>query len=921
MKKHSLLELLLAAALAIAVQGCLIATQETKISPQITNPFKGTYKVDPYLKDHMPKTVAVLPFVNSSQSKEGSDVVRRGFYNHFSSTTYKGIEWYRVDSMLKKAELTDPEVINKKSPQELGKLLEADAVVYGNITHFDRVFAGIYSQVSVGAEVKMYDSKTGHFLWSGRHVARYHEGGISTTPVGLIATVIATAMNVREIQLLRACDDLFRDMVKTIPQPTIAEATRPPSITFLYQNTDNLPKKAGDEIVVVIQGDPGMQATFDIGAYRKGIEMKEVEPGGYRGIYRIVPGDNVDRAIVTGHLTDRSGNRADWVDAIGTVTLDTTPPARPANATTVGRNAFVVLKWDRNMDADMAGYRIYRSNTPLTGYTELAKTEANEYRDQGLTNFQKYYYKISAVDLAGNESEKTDAIAGMPVAPGPTRISGIIETDTVWYAGSSPYIIEKTVVVKDKAVLKIEPGTEILSRGGGLIVEGRISAAGDKESVITFDAVEGAKWEGISFVNTREKDNALSYCRIKNARAAVSCQASSPRIADSELTMNSAGIMIAGSFSKPQIRKNFIHGNSESGITAVGGALPTVTENLIRDNGKGIVVRDSAPVLERNTIIQNRGPGITVENSQAVIRENSIYDNRLVDMAAQASGEAVNARNNWWGTSSGPAILARIKGRIDIGSVLSAAYPEGKPVALPIFSSPLGGTVKSDVLLTLSNSPYRVTRDFVLDQGAVLYIEPGVQINFDPNTSILLKDAGVIARGTRGNPIIFTASGSAPSPGAYTSAIQFMHKTRVSSFLEHCIIKYADTALDVHFGSPEITKCYIGDSAQSGIYCRNDSSPKIFYNTFAGNLGEGAIKCVGMSRPVINYNNFINNTVAIQAFSSIYIDARLNWWGKAPPDRNLIWGDKEHINFEPYLNKPEDNAYDEKAWRTVSGGK
>jgi len=75
------------------------------------------------------------------------------------------------------------------------------------------------------------------------HVTRIHEGGISTNPIGLIATVIATAMNIRDIQLLRACDDLFRDMVKTIPTPTIAEALRPPVITLLVQDTKNLPRK------------------------------------------------------------------------------------------------------------------------------------------------------------------------------------------------------------------------------------------------------------------------------------------------------------------------------------------------------------------------------------------------------------------------------------------------------------------------------------------------------------------------------------------------------------------------------------------------------------------------------------------------------------------------------------------------------
>jgi hypothetical protein len=62
-----------------------------------------------------------------------------------------------------------------------------------------------------------------------------------------------------------------------------------------------------------------------------------------------------------------------------------------------------------------------------------------------------------------------------------------------------------------------------------------------------------------------------------------------------------------------------------------------------------------------------------------------------------------------------------------------------------------------------------------------------------------------------------------------------------------------------------------------------------------------------MSRPKISYNNIVENAVAIQAFSTILVDARHNWWGKAPPDAALIWG--ENINLEPWLEAPEAQAF------------
>ncbi|MBP9021279.1 MAG: DUF799 family lipoprotein [Syntrophobacterales bacterium] len=890
--------------------GCVVGTKGTKIAPQMTSLYKGTYRVDPYMEDHKPRTVAVLPFIDKSGSTEGCREVRKGFYNHFSSLPFKDVELYRVDRLLAKAGLTDTAEIYKITPQELGKILEADAVVYGEISDFDKLFAGVYSQVSVGAEVRMYETKTGHFLWSGRHVARIHQGGIATTPVGIIATVIAAAMNMRDIQLLRACDDLFRDMVKTIPTPTIAEAMRPPVITLLTQDTKGLPKKAGDEIRVVIQGTPKMQASFDIGDYRKNIDMQEVEPGGYLGVYRVVPGDNVENVIITGHLTDDSGNRTDWVDAIGFVTLDTTPPQKPKGLTGIGRDKHNLLRWEKNADPDLTGYRLYRSQTPLTGYIEVVKTELTEAKDHDLVNFQKYYYRVSAVDRAGNESEKSEAVCVMPVAPGPTAVSGAIVADTTWYSGASPYVIEDTVTVVDKAVLTVEPGTEIRSKGKGIVVEGRITALGDRESLITFGGMDGTRWEGITFRNVKEKENVVRFARVRNALAGVTCESSSPRIEDSEFIDNAEAVKIGGAFSKPFLSRNTIQRN-ETGVTIVEGAQPYLVENLIRDNAKGgIVVSNAAPSIQRNTVILNQGSGVIVRNSQALVAENNIFDNAPFDMVGSSSGEPVKAHNNWWGTAQGFEVFKKVQGRVDLTKVLDGPYPAGKPLDLPVHSSSLGGPLTGDGYLVLSNSPYRVTKDVIVDGGHVLYIQSGVQVLYDQKTSIVVKDGGVVAKGTRERPILFSAAAASPVPGFYTHAIQFAAPTKVNSFLEYAIVKYADTAIDVQYGSPDISYSYIAENAQAGLFCGNDASPKITFNTFLGNQGQGAIACRGMSRPKINHNNFIGNVFAVQAFSSICIDARWNWWGNNPPDEGAILKDNEDsINLKPWLKEEEKRAF------------
>jgi hypothetical protein len=331
-------------------------------------------------------------------------------------------------------------------------------------------------------------------------------------------------------------------------------------------------------------------------------------------------------------------------------------------------------------------------------------------------------------------------------------------------------------------------------------------------------------------------------------------------------------------------------------------------DNGIQDNEKeGVLVLSSAPSIRHNRIAHNRGTGITVSRSQALIGENNITDNAPFDLVGDMTGEPVAAVNNWWGSTAVLEILQKIRGRINIQSVLNAPYPEGKTQELPILSGVLGGPLKTDAFLVLSHSPYRVMRDLVVGGGATLTIEPGVTLRYDQNTSIITEDGGVVARGTRELPITFTASGAAPAPGFYGSAVRFTKQTKVNSTLAYTVVRYATTAFDVYYGMPEISSSLIAQNAQNGIYCRNDAAPKIFFNTFARNLGEGAIKCVGMANPTVHNNNFLDNPVAVQTFSTIHIDARQNWWGGSPPDRNLIWGD--NINIKPWLTAPDDKAY------------
>jgi hypothetical protein len=92
---------------------------------------------------------------------------------------------------------------------------------------------------------------------------------------------------------------------------------------------------------------------------------------------------------------------------------DVFPPAVPeglqAGFSGVVQPPFIDLIWSPDTEADLAGYNVYRGEggeTPVKINAGLVKTPA--YRDPNLQPGKKYFYSVSAVDVRGNESGRSE---------------------------------------------------------------------------------------------------------------------------------------------------------------------------------------------------------------------------------------------------------------------------------------------------------------------------------------------------------------------------------------------------------------------------------------------------------------------------------------------------------------------------------
>ncbi len=98
-----------------------------------------------------------------------------------------------------------------------------------------------------------------------------------------------------------------------------------------------------------------------------------------------------------------------------------TVPNAPIICQTVNGSSYANLTWNSNGNGGSAitGYRLYRSNASDGEFILIASPSAPSYHDAALTTGQTYWYKVSAVNAAGESANSSafSALVPLPVTP------------------------------------------------------------------------------------------------------------------------------------------------------------------------------------------------------------------------------------------------------------------------------------------------------------------------------------------------------------------------------------------------------------------------------------------------------------------------------------------------------------------------
>tara|TARA_Y100000590_G_scaffold271798_1_gene305105 strand:- start:491 stop:5827 length:5337 start_codon:yes stop_codon:yes gene_type:complete len=166
----------------------------------------------------------------------------------------------------------------------------------------------------------------------------------------------------------------------------------------------------------------------------------------------VVPTDN--------GIYDTAGNEASTSQSNNTASLsDKFVPAKPSGLKATAGVEKVAFIWNKNSENDVASYKVYRSTT--SGFSpssnNLIASVISTYNpvswsDNNLQGGTTYYYRISAVDQAGNESLMSDEVNA-----------------TVMYANLAPSIqdIANLIILEDRdttiTIVSNDPNGDVLT--------------------------------------------------------------------------------------------------------------------------------------------------------------------------------------------------------------------------------------------------------------------------------------------------------------------------------------------------------------------------------------------------------------------------------------------------------------------------
>jgi len=155
-------------------------------------------KSDYYAKlyNQQPKSILVLPAVNSTTSVEATDHFRYSITQPLAERGYYVFPVHLVDGFFKSENLSDAEIIRTIPVSKLKEVFNADAILYVDINAWDTGYKVVDSHVDVGLSFSLIDTNTEKEIWTNNAYAYSYQGLDGNNGIaGLIVSALLVAAN------------------------------------------------------------------------------------------------------------------------------------------------------------------------------------------------------------------------------------------------------------------------------------------------------------------------------------------------------------------------------------------------------------------------------------------------------------------------------------------------------------------------------------------------------------------------------------------------------------------------------------------------------------------------------------------------------------------------------------------------------
>jgi Putative bacterial lipoprotein (DUF799) len=204
-----------------------------------TDPGTTDYVIATDYQERPPKRIAVLPFVDHGDGEYAVDKVslsfrkseeeldrsawthanrvRRSVSGEIGGREFAIVPLVAIDAVLADRGIDDWNELMSVKPGQLGRWLDADAIVYGEILSYEAYWAGLISIWRVTARVRMVSTRDGHEIFTGESQRFSVDLSPAIDPIDIGINSVETLIDLRDLRLARTEYEVGREIVMRLP--------------------------------------------------------------------------------------------------------------------------------------------------------------------------------------------------------------------------------------------------------------------------------------------------------------------------------------------------------------------------------------------------------------------------------------------------------------------------------------------------------------------------------------------------------------------------------------------------------------------------------------------------------------------------------------------------------------------------------